>query len=112
MLQHACNVSHLFDSLCNMLGRTIISRTYTSLNRPGPLPLGNKKHQKEMLDLIRKKQSKDANSGINDIHDDAIKKPIAEFTGDVNPKTGEVNGPKNEPVKHNDWSFGGRVTDF
>lgn len=94
--------------------RQIISqcRTYTSLNRPGPLPLGNKKQHKEMLELIRKKQAKDASSNGTDLHDDAIKKPKPEFTGDVNPKTGEVNGPKNEPVKHNDWSFGGRVTDF
>lgn len=92
--------------------RITARRTYTTLNRPGPLPLGNKKQQKEMLDLIRKKQTKDANSNGTDLHDDAIKKPAPEFKGDVNPKTGEVNGPKNEPVKHNDWSFGGRVTDF
>lgn len=92
--------------------RITARRTYTTLNRPGPLPLGNKKQQKEMLDLIRKKQTKDANSNGTDLHDDAIKKPTPEFKGDVNPKTGEVNGPKNEPVKHNDWSFGGRVTDF
>lgn len=103
--------SFFFELFHNML-RHSIRRTYTSLNRPGPLPLGNKKQQQEMLDLIRKKQSKDAASDINDIHDDAIKKPSPEFSGDVNPKTGEVNGPKNEPVKHNDWSFGGRVTDF
>ncbi|KAI9480633.1 MAG: hypothetical protein EXX96DRAFT_563576 [Benjaminiella poitrasii] len=91
---------------------TIIARrAYTSLNRPGPLPLGNKKHQKEMLDLIRKKQQSDATS-LDEMHDDAMQKPKPEFEGDVNPKTGEVNGPKTEPVKHNDWSFGGRVTDF
>ncbi|KAI8971347.1 hypothetical protein BDB01DRAFT_811469 [Pilobolus umbonatus] len=86
-------------------------RTYTSLNRPGPIPLANKKQQKEMLDLIRKKQAKD-NTSTDELHDDAMKKPTPEFEGDVNPKTGEINGPKNEPVKHNDWSFGGRVTDF
>ncbi|KAI7897928.1 uncharacterized protein BX663DRAFT_526478 [Cokeromyces recurvatus] len=89
----------------------IVRRTYTSLNRPGPIPLGNKKQQKEMLDLIRKKQLEDVNS-TNEMHNDVIQKPKPEFEGDVNPKTGEVNGPKTEPVKHNDWSFGGRVTDF
>lgn len=89
----------------------MLRRAYTTLNRPGPMPLGNKKHQKEMLDLIRKKQNKDG-STTGDFHDDYVKKPNPEFAGDVNPKTGEVNGPKNEPVKHNDWSFGGRVTDF
>ena len=38
-----------------------------------------------------------------------------EFEGDVNPKTGEVGGPKNEPLRwggNGDWSYNGRVTDF
>ncbi|KAK3936791.1 hypothetical protein QBC46DRAFT_23637 [Diplogelasinospora grovesii] len=38
-----------------------------------------------------------------------------EFEGDKNPKTGEVGGPKNEPLRwgaRGDWSFNGRVTDF
>ncbi|KAG7876680.1 hypothetical protein KL938_004292 [Ogataea parapolymorpha] len=40
-------------------------------------------------------------------------KIIPEFEGNVNPKTGEVNGPKQDPLKHgSDWSFNGRVTDF
>lgn len=42
-----------------------------------------------------------------------ILKTIPEFEGDINPKTGEVNGPKQDPLKHADeWSFNGRVTDF
>lgn len=39
-------------------------------------------------------------------------KIIPEFEGDVNPKTGEIGGPKQDPIKHGDWSFNGRVTDF
>ena len=41
-----------------------------------------------------------------------------EFEGEVNPKTGEVGGPKNEPLRwgsgegRGDWSYNGRVTDF
>ncbi|KAK1827032.1 hypothetical protein QBC39DRAFT_184932 [Podospora conica] len=38
-----------------------------------------------------------------------------EFEGEVNPKTGEVGGPKNEPLRwggDGDWSYNGRVTDF
>jgi hypothetical protein len=38
-----------------------------------------------------------------------------EFEGDKNPRTGEVGGPKNEPLRWGsggDWSFNGRVTDF
>ncbi|CCH61017.1 hypothetical protein TBLA_0D05240 [Henningerozyma blattae CBS 6284] len=37
---------------------------------------------------------------------------IAEFEGDKNPKTGEIGGPKQDPTRHGDWSFNGRVTDF
>ncbi|KAK5947902.1 hypothetical protein OHC33_011059 [Knufia fluminis] len=38
-----------------------------------------------------------------------------EFEGDVNPKTGEVGGPKNEPLRWGgggEWSYNGRTTDF
>ncbi len=38
-----------------------------------------------------------------------------EFEGDINPKTGEVGGPKNEPLRWGnagDWSYNGRATDF
>ena len=36
-----------------------------------------------------------------------------EFEGEINPKTGEVGGPKNEPLRwKGDWSYNGRVTDF
>ncbi|KAL5628561.1 hypothetical protein BROUX41_003309 [Berkeleyomyces rouxiae] len=38
-----------------------------------------------------------------------------EFNGDTNPATGEVGGPKNEPLRwggQSDWSFNGRATDF
>ncbi|KAK2607614.1 hypothetical protein N8I77_006277 [Diaporthe amygdali] len=38
-----------------------------------------------------------------------------EFDGDRNPKTGEVGGPKTEPLRWGsagDWSYNGRVTDF
>ncbi|KAH3675520.1 hypothetical protein WICMUC_002609 [Wickerhamomyces mucosus] len=39
-------------------------------------------------------------------------KTIPEFEGDVNPVTGEVGGPKQDPLRHGDYSFNGRVTDF
>jgi hypothetical protein len=38
-----------------------------------------------------------------------------EFEGETNPKTGEVGGPKNEPLRWGaagDWSYNGRTTDF
>ncbi|KAJ5753404.1 uncharacterized protein N7511_007557 [Penicillium nucicola] len=50
-----------------------------------------------------------------ELHPDAPKKLMPEFEGETNPKTGEVGGPKNEPLRWGsagDWSYGGRVTDF
>lgn len=41
-----------------------------------------------------------------------ISQTIPEFEGNINPKTGEVNGPKQDPIRHGDWSFNGRATDF
>ncbi|KAH8770008.1 hypothetical protein F5883DRAFT_416757 [Diaporthe sp. PMI_573] len=38
-----------------------------------------------------------------------------EFDGEKNPRTGEVGGPKTEPLRWGsagDWSYNGRVTDF
>ncbi|KAL6703563.1 hypothetical protein ACN47E_009508 [Coniothyrium glycines] len=50
-----------------------------------------------------------------DLHPNMRRGAPPEFEGDVNPKTGEVGGPKNEPLRwgsHVDWSYNGRVTDF
>jgi hypothetical protein len=49
------------------------------------------------------------------LHPDVRKGAPPEFEGVVNPKTGEVGGPKNEPLRwgaNGDWSFNGRTTDF
>ena len=36
-----------------------------------------------------------------------------EFEGEMNPRTGEVGGPKNDPLRwKGDWSYNGRVSDF
>ncbi|KAH0543910.1 hypothetical protein FGG08_001811 [Glutinoglossum americanum] len=50
-----------------------------------------------------------------ELHPDARRGAKPEFEGEVNPKTGEVGGPKNEPLRWGgggDWSYNGRVTDF
>ena len=53
-----------------------------------------------------------------ELHPDIKRGAKPEFEGDVNPKTGEVGGPKNEPLRwgstgeKGDWSYNGRVTDF
>lgn len=35
-----------------------------------------------------------------------------DFDGDTNPQTGEVGGPKQDPLRHGDYAFNCRVTDF
>ena len=46
------------------------------------------------------------------LHPDVRRGAKPEFEGDVNPKTGERGGPKNDPLKYGDWAFNGRVSDF
>lgn len=55
------------------------------------------------------------NDSGEELHPDARQGVKPEFEGEKNPKTGEVGGPKNEPLRWGsggDWSYGGRVTDF
>lgn len=55
------------------------------------------------------------NGSGEELHPDAKQGVKPEFEGEKNPKTGEVGGPKNEPLRWGsggDWSYGGRVTDF
>lgn len=48
-----------------------------------------------------------------DMHPDARRKPRPEFEGETNPSTGEIGGPKNDPLKYDkEWTYGGRATDF
>jgi hypothetical protein len=95
-----------------------------SFNRPAPPPLPPKEQQ-EYEELIKAAAAVDvpnftatnvsnsaATSNVSGLHPDARTPPKAEFEGDVNPVTGERGGPKQEPLKHRDWSFGGRATDF
>lgn len=51
----------------------------------------------------------------DDVNQGMFRGAKPEFEGDTNPKTGEVGGPKNEPLRwggEGDWSYNGRVTDF
>ncbi|KAI1164500.1 DUF1674-domain-containing protein [Nemania serpens] len=68
--------------------------------------------------------SPQASSSTNDTDTAVGAEPVAtplrkgappDFEGNVNPRTGEVGGPKNEPLRWGaggDYSFNGRVTDF
>lgn len=50
-----------------------------------------------------------------ELHPDVRRGARPEFDGERNPQTGEIGGPKNEPLRWGggvDWSYNGRVTDF
>ena len=52
----------------------------------------------------------------DELHPNVRRGAKPEFEGDTNPQTGEVGGPKNNPIRwsqmEGDWSFNGRVSDF
>ncbi|KAG8627531.1 hypothetical protein KVT40_005014 [Elsinoe batatas] len=57
----------------------------------------------------------DAEGDGEELHPNIRRGAPPEFKGEKNPKTGEVGGPKNEPLRWGhggDWSYNGRVTDF
>ena len=50
-----------------------------------------------------------------ELHPDVRMGAQPEFEGEKNPKTGEVGGPKNEPLRWgptSEWTYNGRATDF
>ena len=50
-----------------------------------------------------------------ELHPDVRLGAQPEFEGERNPKTGEVGGPKNEPLRWGaagEWTYNGRTTDF
>lgn len=50
-----------------------------------------------------------------ELHPNVRRGADPEFVGEVNPRTGEVGGPKNEPLRWGsggEWSYNGRTTDF
>ena len=57
----------------------------------------------------------EASGDGDELHPNVRRGAKPEFEGDRNPKTGEVGGPKNDPLRWGgdvDWSYNGRVTDF
>lgn len=82
--------------------------------RPGP-PRLPKEDQEEFERLQKQaQQTWQTAEAENDptVMNPAYRKPYEEFEGEVNPETGEIGGPKQDPLRHGDYSFNGRVTDF
>lgn len=95
------------------------ARPYSSkanFSRPSPPPLPAS-DQAEFDALLKANQTIGASPAIaspsEDLqHKDLRRGPKKDFEGDVNPKTGEMGGPKTDPFKagDQDWQYGGRVT--
>ncbi|KAF8591630.1 hypothetical protein K439DRAFT_1626617 [Ramaria rubella] len=113
-------------SLCHALryNRILIRHTSTSPphGRPGPPPL-SVKEQKEWEELIRRNQlpaapgfvSRTEKEAESQLHPDARRPIKPDFEGETNPATGEIGGPKKEPLQWGaagEWTYGGRATDF
>lgn len=99
------------------------------MSRPAP-PALPRAQQEELEALIRKanaptasstaasaeqpeKVSSTASNKQEESFHPAYRKVRVEFEGEVNPKTGEVGGPKRDPFgasEGKDWQYGGRVT--
>ncbi|KAF8511486.1 hypothetical protein BU17DRAFT_69634 [Hysterangium stoloniferum] len=90
--------------------------------RPSPPPLPAKE-QREWEELIRRRELPAAEGVVSQteqqaemqLHPDARQPVRPDFEGDTNPKTGEIGGPKKEPLQwgaSGEWTYGGRATDF
>ncbi|KFH42764.1 hypothetical protein ACRE_064580 [Hapsidospora chrysogenum ATCC 11550] len=109
----------------------LLLRPYSSL-RPRPAPPKLPAEQQAEFERLQRsaavsaafqptpeEQQKTPNNNNNkeeeDVNQGLFRGAKPEFEGDKNPKTGEVGGPKNEPLRwgaSGDWSYNGRVTDF
>lgn len=105
-------------------------RTYSTSFRPQPAPPKLEPEQQAEFERLQRKAA--VSSAFNpsenndpeaqeqqeedaDVNQGLFRGAKPEFKGDTNPKTGEVGGPKNEPLRwggEGDWSYNGRVTDF
>ena len=67
----------------------------------------------KMLEQLRERARVVAKGDGEELHPNVRRGSPPEFEGDTNPNTGEVGGPKNDPLRWGgDWSYNGRVTDF
>ncbi|RMZ89252.1 hypothetical protein DV736_g3513, partial [Chaetothyriales sp. CBS 134916] len=67
------------------------------------------------MDLSSSSNAIEARGKGDELHPDVVRGAQPEFQGDKNPKTGEIGGPKNEPLRwgpSGEWTYNGRTTDF
>ncbi|MBW0521947.1 hypothetical protein O181_061662 [Austropuccinia psidii MF-1] len=90
------------------------SKTSDYVPTPSPPSLSSEE-QKEFKSLLNKSNSADQkiNQDNLETHPDLRNLGPVEFEGEVNPKTGEIGGPKRDPLRWpNEWGYAGRATDF
>ncbi|KAK8217234.1 hypothetical protein M8818_001487 [Zalaria obscura] len=91
-------------------------QTSTSATDPAPPTSTSRPQINQSPDSTEERLSVRVDEGEGEeLHPNVRRGAKPEFEGEVNPKTGEVGGPKNEPLRWGhagDWSYNGRVTDF
>ncbi|KAK5162422.1 hypothetical protein BJ546DRAFT_180991 [Cryomyces antarcticus] len=116
----------LFEALQKQsTGAFSTPRTTTSATDPAPPTASPSTTPNIRMQINQSPQSQtDVNARVEakgtgeELHPDVRRGAKPEFEGDRNPVTGEVGGPKNEPLRwgstaeRGDWSYNGRVTDF
>lgn len=88
-------------------------RTRPQINQSPNNEIGSDLSTEQKLENIDAKVQ--ARGDGEELHPDVRRGTQPEFEGERNPNTGEVGGPKNEPLRWGgdvDWSYNGRVTDF
>src|ERR1044071_1830664 len=99
------NSFHLFFRNHFLLSIRSYSTEPPFKSRPAPVPLANPQEQKEFEELVRKNQGSfttQVEEQLSFTHPDLRKKPSPQFEGDKNPETGEIGGPKQDPLTHGD----------
>lgn len=107
-------------------------RTYASLFDESPSPPKLSKEDQEEFERLQRTANSEVALEMTEEELEALQKgeatlqdknkamgyhpeyrPVyADFEGEKNPETGEIGGPKQDPLRHGDYSFNGRVTDF
>ncbi|KAJ2770211.1 hypothetical protein IWQ56_002253 [Coemansia nantahalensis] len=88
---------------------------------PGPMPLGDAAEQRRIAQMLQEAEreampppgltAEEVERFYDAAKDDSD--PLRPFPNNVNPSTGEVNGPRGpEPTRFGDWERKGRVSDF
>ncbi|GAA5920140.1 hypothetical protein JCM1841_004457 [Sporobolomyces salmonicolor] len=117
-LRNPCTCTCLSSSSRLYATATAVGRNSFSRPSPPPLPPQQQREFEELLRRVNAPASPPAadvklhQPEESEFHPDYRARPKANFEGEVNPETGEVGGPKNEPLTHGDWAYGGKVTDF